>query len=64
MAETTFEFGHAKAVGLDALISHDVVLQHQSAVVEPDFPALSLLYPRVAGPSCQSEENKSMIHNY
>ena len=30
--------GHAKAVGLVALISHDVVLQHQSAVVEPDFP--------------------------
>ncbi len=53
MAETaTFLFscayhvskvGHAKAVGLDALIGHDVVHQHQSAVAEPDLPAVSLL---------------------
>lgn len=37
------KFGHAKTVGLDAFIGHDVVHQHQSAVVEPDFPAAGLL---------------------
>lgn len=35
--------GHAKAVGLDALIGHDIVNQHQSAVAEPDFLTVSLL---------------------
>lgn len=37
------EVVHAQAVGLDALIGHDVVHEHQSAVGEPDFLALSLL---------------------
>lgn len=37
------EVGHAKAVGLDALICHDVVHQHLFAVIEPDLLALSLL---------------------
>lgn len=35
--------GHAKAVGLDTLIGHDVVHQHQFAVVEPGLLTLSLL---------------------
>lgn len=35
--------GHAQAVGLDALVGHHVVHQHQSAVVEPDLLAVSLL---------------------
>lgn len=48
--------GHAEAIGLDALICQHVVHQHQFAVAEPDFPALSLLCWRVVGPSCQSEE--------
>lgn len=34
---------HAKAVGLDALVSHHVVHQHQLAVLEPDISAVSLL---------------------
>lgn len=37
------EVGHSKTVGLDALVSHDVVHQHHFAVVEPDLPAESLL---------------------
>lgn len=35
--------GHAETVRLDALIGQDVVHQHQSAVVQPDLPAVRLL---------------------
>lgn len=49
------KFSHAQAVRLDALISQDVVHQHQPAVVEPDLLALSFLCWRAIGPFCQSK---------
>lgn len=43
-------------IRLDALVGQHVVHQHQFAIVEPDFPAVSLLWWRVIAPCCQSQK--------
>lgn len=48
--------GHAEAVGLDALVSHDVVHQHHFPIVEPDLLAVSFLRRGAVGPPCPSEK--------
>lgn len=57
------KLSHAQAEGLDALVGHDVVHQHQFAVAEPDLPALGLLCWTAVGPPWKARNRYGHKHS-